>query len=175
MSKSSAESALGRHPPPFRPGSDQYCIFIELVKLLYHASFRFGIPWISEQAWDTACNNIDETERLEFLGDGAIGDAVGDIVVKLHPEGTPHGYTQIKQLLTCNAFFAQLMYKLGIAKDETTKEVADAFEAIIGLFKKERGSQGVEDWAWENFGPLAEAAWEIYDEIKYVVALCLEA
>jgi hypothetical protein len=59
------------------------------------------------------------------------------------------------------------MFKLDIANEgETTKEAADVFEAIIGLFKKERGTQGVEAWAWEYYSPMVEAAWEIWDEIK---------
>jgi hypothetical protein len=93
MSTPNLSEALRTHPPPFRPGGDQHIIFVELVGMIYHPSFRFQLPRISEAAWDTACGSIAEAERLEFLGDGAIGDAVGDIVVKLHPTGTPHMYS----------------------------------------------------------------------------------
>ncbi|KAF5356186.1 hypothetical protein D9756_004132 [Leucocoprinus leucothites] len=166
--------ALEAHPPPFRSNDRRNSIFHQLVKTMYRDNFHLKLPYISDSGWDTCIGNIHETEKLEFLGDGAIGDAVGDIVVNLRPNGTPHEYTQIKNVLTCNAFFAQLMVKLGLVNRETTKEAADVFEAIIGLFKRERGTQGVEDWAWEYFGPMVFAAWEIWDELQYVDTIRLE-
>jgi len=63
------------------------------------------------------------------------------------------------------------MFRYGVAKhNNSTKEAADAFETVIGLFKRERGAQGVEDWAWEYFGPIVFAAWEVWDELQYVDA-----
>jgi len=63
------------------------------------------------------------------------------------------------------------MFRYGVAKaNNSTKEAADAFETVIGLFKRERGAQEVEDWTW-YFGPIVFAAWEIWDALQYVDAV----
>lgn len=177
-------AALQRFPSPFRINSACAKVFNQLVRMFLHSSFRFRLPWISEVGWNTIRGNIPESERLEFLGDLAIGDKIGNLLYFMHPTGTPGDYTvshflqdpnlplisvpkQVKSVLTCNAFFAQIMYRLGHVRDgEGLKEVADAFEIVIGLYHMESGSRALEDWVWENFSPLAEAALDIYETTK---------
>jgi hypothetical protein len=65
-----ADDALRTHPSRI----------LFLKRMFYHRIFRFELPWISV---DIVCNDIAETERFE-------GDAVADIVMKLHPGSNPH-------------------------------------------------------------------------------------
>lgn len=85
--------ALKIHRSPWNPTDHKTNVFYQLVKAFYSPSFRFHLPRISQSGLHTCINDIAEVEKLEFLGDGAIGDSVGDIVTQLRPNGSPHIYT----------------------------------------------------------------------------------
>lgn len=85
--------ALRMHRSPWNPTDHKTNVFYQLVKAFYNPTFRFHLPRISQSGLRTCIDDIAEVEKLEFLGDGAIGDSVGDIVTQLRPNGSPHIYT----------------------------------------------------------------------------------
>ena len=85
--------ALRIHRSPWGPADNKTKVFYQLVIAFYHPTFRFHLPRISRSGWGTCIGDNAEVEKLEFLGDEAIGDSVGDIVTQLRPDGSPHIYT----------------------------------------------------------------------------------
>lgn len=56
--------------------------------------FDFDLPELNEASWEPLLRpQVDERERLEFVGDGLMHAAVGIELNTLFPQGTPHLFT----------------------------------------------------------------------------------
>ncbi|KAF9455108.1 hypothetical protein P691DRAFT_770189 [Macrolepiota fuliginosa MF-IS2] len=154
-------------PSPFGHNTLSTVVFNKLVAMFSHPSFTFSLPPVSQRGQSATSDDVAEADRLEFVGDVLISGPVAVMLYELHRKGTPNDYSKLKAVLTCNAFFANLMVRVGfVCRDGSPriKEFADALEASVGLYLKDRGSQAVEDWVWDNFCPLVEVALSIYQE-----------
>ena len=69
---------------------------------VYHAifdnpSFTIDMPKITPELWERVSirtpDNVNENERLEFLGDSLMDASIAIALYKIVPEGTPHKYT----------------------------------------------------------------------------------
>lgn len=67
-------------------------------------TFTIDMPKISPEMWDRVCvttpENVEENERLEFLGDQLMDACIGIDLYRNIPDGTPHKYT-VSPLILC--------------------------------------------------------------------------
>lgn len=108
-----------------------------LKKALTHSSF----------SKENGANNIENYERLEFLGDAVLKLCISDILYKKFPSYAEGELTKIRSIIVSDNLLADVANKIGIAKliilseqEEKTggrkrkSILACAFEAILGAY-----------------------------------------
>lgn len=59
--------------------------------------FAIDLPKLTPELWERVSirtpDNVNENERLEFLGDSLMDASIAIALYKIVPEGTPHKYT----------------------------------------------------------------------------------
>ncbi len=101
----------------------------------------------------------DNNETLEFLGDAVIDLAIGDLLMEKHPELEEGELTRWRASLVNEQSLYQQALKLGFDQHLKLGEVekkqfeafqrralSSSFEAVVGVFFKEKGYPFVRDW-----------------------------
>ena len=65
----------------------------ELVAFVGTPAFAFELPPLSDASWNRICNDCQERERLEFLGDALISASISEELFRCRPQETPGFYT----------------------------------------------------------------------------------
>ena len=107
----------------------------------------------------------NHNETLEFLGDAVIDLAIGDLLMEKHPNLEEGELTRWRASLVNEQSLFEQSIKLGFDKHLKLGEVekkqfeafqkralASCFEAVVGVFFKEKGYPFVREWIEECFG-----------------------
>jgi len=65
----------------------------DLVALLRTPEFAFELPLLGDVSWNLICNDRQERERLEFLGDALISASISRELFRCRPDESPGFYT----------------------------------------------------------------------------------
>ncbi|EKM61127.1 uncharacterized protein PHACADRAFT_204280 [Phanerochaete carnosa HHB-10118-sp] len=134
-------------------------------------SFTIDLPKLTLELWERVSirtpDNMNENERLEFLGDSLMDASIAIALYKIVPEGTPHKYTVILSVLHANRTFCHLARKMKIDYGGAdTKNIGDVFETIVGAYYTEKGFEAVHAWAIRIYEPLVREASIAFDECQ---------
>lgn len=66
--------------------------------------FDFNLPELSDSTWATICDNDEERERLEFVGDALMSAAVAEELYRTFTNGSPGLYTVQDSSYACILF-----------------------------------------------------------------------
>lgn len=112
--------------------------FYPINMALYKQAFRHS-----------SSKNINNNERLEFLGDAVLGTVIGEYLFKLYPFKDEGFLTQLRSRIVNRQSLNAIALKIGLnqhlevnlTKDEKVKSSAygDAFEALIGAIFLDKG------------------------------------
>ena len=64
-----------------------------VVAHIQSADYKFELPLLSQEIWERICDDPQERERLEFVGDSRIGSFVSEELYKCRPSEGPGFYT----------------------------------------------------------------------------------
>ena len=135
--------------------------------------YRFNDVTSLERALVHASADVEHNERLEFLGDGALGYAVSVALYQRMPHESVGVLAERKATLVSNKRLAQLAVELGIdrlirlggsvANDrfQPRKIYADALEAVVGAIAVDGGIDAVRNFVNEHIYPRA------YDTVDF--------
>lgn len=154
---------------PLFPFKDPLCDAMQrnLVTSVRTPEFVFELPLLSDASWDVICNNPEERERLEFLGDSLISASISRELFRCRPRETPGFYTKARSVLTANSTFAHLMHKLGFHNlDNPVKPAGDAYETILAVFYRESGPDAFEEYVRRVFTPLINSVGDTYRRLR---------
>lgn len=134
-----------------------------------HPSFNIDVPKLSLDLWDRVSiitpANKEENERLEFLGDTLMDSSIAIDLYKAIPDGTPHKYTLLLNVLHANRTFCHLARRMKLENSgHDTKSVGDIFEVIIGAYYTEKGFGAVHAWASRVYEVLIHEASIAFDD-----------
>ena len=81
-----------QHMFPFK---DSLCDAMQrdLVALVRTPEFAFELPLLGDVSWNLICNDHQERERLEFLGDALISASISRELFRCRPDESPGFYT----------------------------------------------------------------------------------
>ncbi len=112
---------------------------------------------------------VAHNERLEFLGDAVLGQAVASILYERMPDGTEGDLARIKSLVVSEQSLASVASSAGIPEalrmgrgEELSggrskrAMLADALEAIIGALYIDKGSEKARALVLDLLGPMIE-------------------
>ena len=110
-----------------------------------------------------------DNERLEFLGDAVLGFTIAELLYKNYPEMSEAHLTRLRSKLVDETQLAKFAKELGLGdimrlgkgaeKDngrESPSLLSDTFEAIIGAYFLESGTEAVKKYVVSLFMPVAE-------------------
>ena len=139
----------------------------DLDELQTTLGYHFKDLSVLTRALVHASVDVDHNERLEFLGDGALGYAVNTALYERMPHKSVGTLAERKAFLVSNQRLAQLAVKLGIdrrirlggsvANDRflPRKIYADALEAVVGAIAIDGGIDAVKKFVDEHICPHA--------------------
>ncbi|TFK41241.1 hypothetical protein BDQ12DRAFT_711037 [Crucibulum laeve] len=140
---------------PFGIGTHNDYMHKKVVEKIRDPEFSFQLPPLSNESWKTICEDKQESERLEFVGDALMSDFVAQELYRIYNDVSPHFYTNTRSVLTANSTFAHLMHKVAFHNlNDPVKPAGDAFETIIAAFYKECGHDAFHGWIKQFFRPL---------------------
>lgn len=129
---------FSRKDAPFRESLKRLLGFSPYNVALYKQAFRHS-----------SSKNVNNNERLEFLGDSVLGTVVSEYLFKLYPFKDEGFLTQLRSRIVNRQSLNNLALKIGLnqylevnlTKDEKIKSSAygDAFEALIGAIFLDKG------------------------------------
>lgn len=118
-----------------------------------------------QKAFRHRSHSADHNETLEFLGDAVLDLAVGDLLMEKHPDLEEGELTRWRASLVNEQSLYEQAIKLGFEKYLSVGEVekkqveafkrralASCFEAVIGVFFKEKGYPFTREWLESCFG-----------------------
>jgi ribonuclease-3 len=127
-----------------------------LETALIHRSFRFETSGVT-----------DDNQRMEFLGDAALGLVAAAHVYRVHEEHDEGVLTEIRSRITCGHALARIareldlgpLIRMGKGEEQTGGRtrpsiLADALEAVIGAAYLDGGLRAVERIYNTLFAPL---------------------
>ncbi|MCY4093700.1 MAG: ribonuclease III [Gammaproteobacteria bacterium] len=132
--------------------------------------YRFKDVTNLERALVHASADVEHNERLEFLGDGALGYAVSAALYQCMPHQSVGDLAERKATLVSNKRLVQLAVELGIdrlirlggsiANDrfQPRKIYADALEAVVGAIALDGGLGAVRSFVDKHIYPHASDA-----------------
>ncbi len=151
----------------------------EDLSLLQEAiGYQFQFPHLLEQALVHASACEEDNERLEFLGDAALGYVVSATLYRSHKQATVGELTEHKARLVSNTQLAQLAVNLGIDRymllgesvlanrHKSSKVCADALEAVIGAMSLDGGTSAVQAFVDRHIVPLADRSVKLQKHAK---------
>ncbi|CAA7258666.1 unnamed protein product [Cyclocybe aegerita] len=159
---------------PLFPFSDLLCDAMQrsLVSLIMNPACLFLLPTLTDRTWDLICNNEEERERLEFLGDALVGASVSEELFRCRPHEGPGFYTKARNVLTANSTFAHIMHKLGFHDiNDAVKPAGDAFETILAAYHGERGPEAFQEYIHQYFPQLIHNIGHAYDHYRSTVVI----
>jgi ribonuclease-3 len=126
--------------------------------------YRFADRALLEQALTHRSFGSRHNERLEFLGDGALGCAVAEALYRRFPQAPEGKLTQIRAGLIRRETLAGVAGELGLAAHlrlgsdvpVTESIVADALEAVIAAIFLDGGYEAARRAVEQVFEPLLE-------------------
>lgn len=139
----------------------------DLNELQTALGYHFKDLSILERALVHASADVDHNERLEFLGDGALGYAVNVALYERMPRKSVGALAERKAILVSNRRLAQLAVELGIdrrirlgasvANDRSSprKIYADALEAVVGAITLDGGIEAAKNFVEQHICPQA--------------------
>ena len=145
----------------------------DLDELQTALGYRFKDPSILERALVHASADVEHNERLEFLGDSALGYSVSAALYQRMPRKSVGVLAERKAILVSNRRLAQLAVELGIDRRirlggsivndrfPPRKIYADALEAVVGAIVIDGGINAVKNFVDEHICPHA------YDAIDF--------
>lgn len=137
----------------------------DLDELQAALGYRFKDLSILERALVHASADVEHNERLEFLGDGALGYAVNTALYQRMSQKSVGVIAERKSILVSNRRLANLAVELGIdrrmrlggsvANDRAPprKIYADALEAVIGAIAIDGGIKAVQIFVDKHIYP----------------------
>ncbi len=115
-------------------------------------------------------DRLDDNQRLEFLGDAALGFLVGELLYRLYPDLPEGELTRRRSALVDQPSLANLAIALqigaqmrigkGVEREhgrENPSLLSDTFEAIIGAYFLDAGVDAVQAYVAQLFTPQAQA------------------
>ena len=137
----------------------------DLAELQDAIGYRFEDASILERALAHASADVENNERLEFLGDSALGYAVSSALYERMPQTSVGALAERKSILVSNKRLSQIAVALGIDRcmrlgnsiannrTVTRKIYADALEAVIGAIAKDGGFPAVQNFVDQHLYP----------------------
>ncbi|MGF1490303.1 MAG: ribonuclease III [Prochloraceae cyanobacterium] len=111
----------------------------------------------------------EDNERLEFLGDAVLGFTIAELLYKNYPGMSEAHLTRLRSKLVDETQLAKFAKELGLGKimrlgkgaekdngRESPSLLSDTFEAIIGAYFLESGTEAVKEYVVSLFMPVAE-------------------
>ena len=127
----------------------------DLVKFQQRIGYSFDDPEILKRAFVHASADGDDNDRLEFLGDAALGFAVSELMYERFANVDVGVLTVAKGNLVNNEVLSDVAIELGIVQlmslgesvtqntQNRSKVFADALEAVIGAIVVDGGMDSV--------------------------------
>lgn len=138
----------------------------DLADLQDAIGYHFKDESILEHALVHASADVENNERLEFLGDAALGYAVSAALYERMPNKSVGVLAERKGILVANKRLTEIAVKLGvnrrmrlgnsIANNRTVnrKIYADALEAVVGAIVLDGGLPAVQNFVDQHLYPL---------------------
>lgn len=139
----------------------------DLDELQTALGYRFKDLSILKRALVHASADVEHNERLEFLGDGALGFAVNTALYRRMSRKSVGDLAERKAILVSNRRLANLAVELGIDRRlrlggsmtndraPARKVYADALEAVIGAIAIDGGIRAVQKFVDKHIYPHA--------------------
>ena len=112
---------------------------------------------------------LEHNERLEFLGDAVLGFLIGEYIYRRHPEMSEGKLTLLRSALVDEKQLAEFATALSIGDmmllgkganlgggQQNPKLLSSTFEAIIGAYFLDSGTEAVRAFVVTLFAPVAE-------------------
>ncbi len=140
----------------------------DLTELQDALGYRFKDETILRRALVHASSRGEDNERLEFLGDAALGYAVSVALYQGQEQLAVGVLAESKANLVNNHRLAQIAIDLGIdrrmligasiegERQKSPKICADALEAVIGALAMDGGIEAVQQFVDEHVYPLGD-------------------
>lgn len=137
----------------------------DLAELEDTIGYHFKDASNLERAMVHASADVENNERLEFLGDAALGYAVSSALYERMPHKSVGELAERKSILVSNKRLTQIAVALGIDrcmrlgnsitnnKTANRKIYADALEAVIGAIAMDGGFRAVQDFVDQHLYP----------------------
>ena len=81
-----------------------------VVAKIQSSDYDFQLPLLNDKSWSTICDNAQERERLEFLGDALIGAYIAEELYRQRPDGGPGYYTVRTATQHCCSFGFEVLH-----------------------------------------------------------------
>lgn len=80
-------------PPDPRPNHPRRSVQRSTISFIHDNNYKFTLPVLTTAQWNTIFENDAERERLEFIGDSIMNEAVAGLLVQNWPKASPHFYS----------------------------------------------------------------------------------
>lgn len=134
----------------------------DLAKFQERIGYSFNDPEVLKRAFIHASANEDDNDRLEFLGDAALGFAVSELMFQRYADVDVGILSEAKGRLVNNVLLSELAIDLGIDRlmslgtsitqngQSRSKVYADALEAVIGAIELDGGMDSVRQFVRDH-------------------------